>query len=90
MTGSGDECTHTSFIRKDVELDNGFKYHYYQCADCGLVEYPLKQAQALLDYSKDHLFMFVEDWILAWMAVKVNDQVLPIPGITTIQKYSIP
>ncbi len=86
MMKSSDECTHEVYDRKDVRIPNGISYHYYQCRRCGRVEYPLKQAQALLDYSEDHVFMFVEDWILAWMATKVADEYVPIPGITTIQK----
>jgi 8-oxo-dGTP pyrophosphatase MutT (NUDIX family) len=53
------------------------------------VEYPLKQAQALMDYSRNHLFMFVEDWILAWMAVSDDGTYAPIPGITMIQKQMV-
>ena len=33
--------------------------------------------------------MFVEDWILAWMAVSDSDMYAPIPGITTIQKQMV-
>lgn len=75
--------------KKTVVLPDGFTYYYYQCPKCSRVEYPLKQAQALIDYSKDHLFMFVEDWILAWMAVSDSEAYAPIPGITTIQKQMV-
>lgn len=81
-----EQCEHDSFERKDVTLPDGFSYHYYQCPVCGIVEYPLGQAQRLLDYSKDHVFMFVEDWILAWMAVKVGGESVPVSGITAMQK----
>lgn len=81
-----EECTHGTYERKDVELSDGFSYHYFQCPVCGMVEYPLRQAQKLLDYSKEHLFMFVEDWIIAWMAVKIGGEYAPTPGITAMQK----
>lgn len=80
------QCAHSTYVRKEVELPDGFAYHYYQCPECGIVEYPLKQAQKLLDYSKSHIFMFVEDWILAWMAVKVGGEFVPVSGITAMQK----
>lgn len=86
---SNKPCTCESHEKKTVELPDGFTYYYYQCPKCSRVEYPLKQAQALINYSKDHLFMFVEDWILAWMAVSDSDVYAPIPGITTIQKQMV-
>ncbi len=86
---SNKQCTCESHEKKTVILPDGFTYHYFQCPKCSRVEYPLKQAQALLDYSKDHLFMFVEDWILAWMAVSDTGSYAPIPGITTIQKQMV-
>ena len=86
---SNKPCTCESHEKKTVKLPDGFTYYYYQCPKCSRVEYPLKQAQALIDYSKDHLFMFVEDWILAWMAVSDSDVYAPIPGITTIQKQMV-
>lgn len=86
---SNKPCACESHEKKTVELPDGFTYYYYQCPKCSRVEYPLKQAQALIDYSKDHLFMFVEDWILAWMAVSDSDEYAPIPGITTIQKQMV-
>ena len=33
--------------------------------------------------------MFVEDWILAWMATSDSDAYAPIPGITMIQKQMV-
>lgn len=80
------QCVHSTYVRKDVRLPDGFEYHYFQCSDCGIVEYPPVQAQKLLDYSKEHLFMFVEDWILAWMSARVGGEVVPVPGITVMQK----
>lgn len=74
---------------KSVVLPDGFAYNYYQCPRCFRVEYSLKQAQALIDYSRDHLFMFVEDWILAWMAVPDSDVHAHVPGITSIQKQMV-
>jgi len=68
MMKSSSVCACKEHIKKTVELPDGFTYFYYLCTNCARVEYPLKQAQALMDYSRTHLFMFVEDWILAWMA----------------------
>lgn len=79
-------CTHNTYERKEVELPDGFTYHYDQCPICGNVEYSIGQAQKLIDYAKTHIFMFVEDWILAWMAVKVGGGYAPVPGITAMQK----
>lgn len=80
------ECPHARFERIDVVLPDGFRYHYDQCPECGLVEYPPKQAQSLLEYSESHIFMFVEDWLVAWMSVRLNGEYVPIPGITAVQK----
>lgn len=33
--------------------------------------------------------MFVEDWILAWMAISDSNEYAPIPGITMIQKQMV-
>lgn len=82
-------CACKEHIKRTVELSDGFTYFYYQCPNCARVEYPLKQAQALMDYSRTHLFMFVEDWILAWMAVSDDGTYAPIPGITMIQKQMV-
>ena len=86
---SNKSCECESHEKKTVVLSDGFTYHYFQCPKCSRVEYPLKQAQALMDYSKNHLFMFVEDWILAWMVVSDTDSFAPIPGITMIQKQMV-
>ena len=83
------ECGCESYIKKSVTLPDGFTYYYFQCPKCSRVEYPLRQAQALIDYSKDHIFMFVEDWILAWMATSDTNEYAPIPGITMIQKQMV-
>ncbi len=86
---SDKSCTCISHDKKIVILPDGFTYYYYQCPKCSRVEYPLKQAQALLDYAKNHIFMFVEDWILAWMATSDSEIYTPIPGITMIQKQMV-
>lgn len=82
-------CTHDAFEKIDAVLPDGFSYFYYQCPVCGTVEYPLKQAQKLLDYSKEHVFMFVEDWIIAWIAVGVVDGHAPALEIATVQKQML-
>ncbi len=82
-------CTHNAFEKIDAVLPDGFSYFYYQCPVCGTVEYPLKQAQKLLDYSKEHIFMFVEDWIIAWIAVGAVDGHAPALEIATVQKHML-
>ena len=89
MMKSSSVCACKEHIKKTVELSDGVTYFYYQCPNCARVEYPLKQAQALMDYSRTNLFMFVEDWILAWMAVSDDGTYAPIPGITMIQKQMV-
>lgn len=89
MMKSSKTCNCDAHEKKTVQLPDGFTYFYYQCPNCARVEYPLIQAQSLMDYSKSHLFMFVEDWILAWMAVSDGDEYAPVPGITMIQKQMV-
>jgi len=69
--------------RKDVRLDDGFQYHYDQCELCGKVMFEPSQVQKLIDYSNDHQFMFLSDWILAWL---YSGDGAPIRGITALQK----
>ncbi|MDR3283307.1 MAG: hypothetical protein LBS92_06875 [Candidatus Methanoplasma sp.] len=76
-------CPCHEWTKEERELPDGFRYHYLQCNGCYRVEYPLAQAQRLMEYAKTHQFMFVSDWILAWMYV--GDGV-PISGITALQK----
>ena len=78
-----DECECVSMERVDRTLSDGFTYHYYQCPRCYRVEYPPCEAQRLLDYSRDHIFMFLDDWILLWMYVGDG---APVCGITKLQK----
>lgn len=82
-------CTHDTFEKIDAVLPDGFSYCYYQCPLCGTVEYPLKQAQKLLDYSKEHIFMFVEDWIIAWIAIGADSGQAPASEIATVQKQML-
>ncbi len=84
-----DNCRNHSYEKKTVTLDDGFTYFYYQCPQCAEVEYPPRQAQLLLDYSKDHLFMFVEDWILVWMSIDIDSILPPVTGITALQKQMV-
>lgn len=78
-----EESCHCDWIRKDVVLPDGFQYFYYRCPKCSRTEYTLQQVQRLMDYSENHLFMFVSDWILAWLYVGDG---APISGITKLQK----
>lgn len=60
-----------------------FNYSYEQCKGCNMVIYHLKELQKLYDYSENHQFMFVQDWILSLMCT--NPEV-PIIGITNFEK----
>lgn len=83
MMARKEVCSCTKMIREDRVLDDGFSYHYFQCEKCGRVDYPICQAQKLMDYADSHLFMFIDDWILAWMFVGDG---APILGIVKLQK----
>ena len=61
-----DSCK-CKMLRNDVKLPDGFRYFYFRCSICGKVEYTPQELQHLMDYAKDHQFMFVSDWILAWL-----------------------
>lgn len=69
--------------RKDVILDDGFQYHYDQCESCGKVMFEPSQVQKLIDYSSENQFMFLHDWILAWLYSGCG---APIRDITALQK----
>ncbi|WP_148305842.1 hypothetical protein [Candidatus Methanoplasma termitum] len=69
--------------RKDIKLPDGFSYFYYQCPRCSKVEYTPQEAQRLMDYARDHQFLFVSDWILAWLYVGDG---APVSGIIKLQK----
>lgn len=58
------------------------KYSYLQCKICHQVVYPLPQMQKLWEYSKDHQFMFLQDWALALL----YSQPMPMIGITSYMK----
>ena len=70
-------------VRKDVTLPDGFQYHYYQCSKCSRAEYTPEQVQRLMDHSAAHQFMFVSDWILAWLYAGGD---APVSGIIQLQK----
>jgi hypothetical protein len=50
--------------RAERMLDDGFNYYYFICKICHEVRFPGPQLQKLQDYSKTHLFLSVEDWVL--------------------------
>lgn len=83
MMKRNDECGCEHLERVDRTLDDGFSYHYFQCPTCGRIEYPPCEAQKLLDHSREHLFMYIDDWILLWMYVGNGDSV---HTITELQK----
>ena len=61
----------------------GLKYNYYQCSICNKVEYSIPELQKLVDYSKDHQFLFLQDWVLILLYSQVD---VPIVGITSFLK----
>lgn len=67
-----EESCHCDLIRKDVILPDGFQYSYYQCLKCNRVEYTPQQVQHLMDYSQNHLFIFISDWIFLWICTSNN------------------
>lgn len=83
MTTKRNEHCLCDMIRVDRILDDGFEYHYYQCSKCSRVEYPVCQAQRLVEYAENHRFMFIDDWILAWLCAGDG---APVLGITKLQK----
>lgn len=82
MTVKTEPC-HCDMKRIDRKLKDGFEYYYYQCSKCARVEYPVCQAQKLYEYAEEHQFMFIDDWILAWLYIGDG---APILGITKLQK----
>jgi hypothetical protein len=58
------------------------KYYYFQCKQCGLVQYPIPELQKLWVYSEKHQFMFIQDWVLALLYA----QPMPVVGITSLIK----
>ena len=80
-----ERCNCSDWIRQD-RSPNGtdLHYHYFQCRNCHRTFYPPTEAQKLIEYSKAHIFFFVEDWIMAWMYALKD---APIAGITTLQKH---
>lgn len=60
------ELSHVEHTWEKVErtLDDGFSYYYLDCKKCHEVRFPGPQLQSLQDYSKENLFVFVQDWIL--------------------------
>ena len=58
--------THPPHAWEQVErsLDDQFSYHYHICKVCHEIHYPGPQLQKIQDYSKENLFLFVEDWVI--------------------------
>lgn len=63
-------------------LEDGFSYYYFVCRECHDVRYPGPQLQRLQDYSKENLFVFIQDWVLLLLYAG-HDY---IAGITHYQK----
>ena len=60
-------------------------YHYFQCKNkkCSVVIYPMDQLQKLMEYSDEHQFMFLEDWIFALFYALPESNIV---GWTSLQK----
>lgn len=73
--------------KEERTLDDGSSYYYMICQECHEIRFPGIQLQRLQDYSKDHLFLFVEDWVLLLLyAGKEFEGHEYISGITMYQK----
>jgi len=61
-----DDFGHVDHVWEKVErtLDDGYSYYYMICIECHAVRFPGPQLQSLQDYSKENLFIFVQDWVL--------------------------
>jgi hypothetical protein len=81
-------ATHAHAWKKEERwLADGFYYYYFICRECHEVRFPAIQLQRLQDYSKEHLFLFVEDWILLLLyAGREFSGRKYIAGITMYQK----
>ncbi len=79
-----DDSGHGDHIWEKVErtLEDGFSYYYMICKECHTVRFPGPQLQSLQDYSKQNLFIFVQDWILLLLYAGHEY----IAGITHYQK----
>jgi hypothetical protein len=73
---------HHIWKKEERRLSDGFSYYYMICRMCHEVKFPAFQLQCLQDYSKTHLFLFVEDWVLLLLYVGHRY----IAGITHYQK----
>jgi len=76
-----DHCDH-AWEKVERVQDDGFSYYYIVCNKCHDVRFPGPQLQSLQDYSKDNLFIFVQDWALLLLYAGHEY----IAGITHYQK----
>ena len=77
-------CECNKWDRIDRSPDGtGLSYHYYQCSECYRVDYPMSEIKKLMEYAEKHQFMFVTDWILAWL---YSGDGVPVSGVTVLQK----
>lgn len=73
--------------KEERALEDGFAYYYMICRECHEVKFPAIQLQRIQDYSKEHLFLFVEDWVLLILYVgREFEGHEYIAGITLYQK----
>jgi len=78
----GDSDHEHVWEKAERTLEDGFSYYYLICKDCHIVRFPGPQLQSLQDYSKENLFLFVQDWVLLLLYAGHEY----IAGITHYQK----
>jgi len=74
-------CKHI-WEKAERTLEGGFSYYYLICKECHVVRFPGDQLQSIQDYSKENLFLFVQDWVLLLLYAGHEY----IAGITHYQK----
>lgn len=74
------------YKKEGFVFQDGFRYCCKRCPECGYTKYPTGEMQKLHSYAQTHLFMFIEDWILAWMATKIDGKYVPIRSIDDLQE----
>lgn len=79
-----DDSGHGDHTWEKVErtLEDGFSYYYMICKECHAVRFPGHQLQRIQDYSKENLFLFVQNWVLLLLYAGHEY----IAGITHYQK----
>lgn len=71
-----------NWMKVERTIKRDFHYYYIICEICHEVRYPAVQLQKLIDYAKEELFFFVEDWVLLLLYIGKKY----IAGVTHYQK----